>query len=147
MPSYYETHKDQLKAKMRENDAKRRAKIREDMKNDPAVAEREREKMRMKYYKQNEGKVKRALDDCLASASISPVFQKYIRDVLFVNDNFKHLTMKSVILLKSLSTIHNAETSKGEIDFSTLFDEGYSAEGSEGTEESEGENTQRSASF
>lgn len=148
MPSqYYLAHQEELKAKMRENDAKRRAKLREEIEKNPSLIERERERMRAKYYRANETKVKRALDECLEDTNISPVFQRYIREVLLKDDNYKQLSVKSIILLKSLSTLNNATTKKREIDFTNIFDEGYTSDGSEGTEEGKGETTKRSTSF
>ena len=53
MPSqYYLAHQEELKAKMRENDAKRRAKLREEIEKNPSLIERERERIRERGYTQ-----------------------------------------------------------------------------------------------
>lgn len=121
MPSYYETHKDALKAKMRERDAERRAKVKEAVKTDPAIAEKEREKMRVKYHKQTESKVKRMLTACLDDMSISATFKRFVQELL-ANANYKLLTPASIKLMKEVSTIHNAEKERdGEFDFTDIF--------------------------
>jgi len=121
MPSYYETHKDALKAKMRERDAERRAKVKEAVKTDPAVAEKEREKMRVKYHKQTESKVKRMLTACLEDMSLSATFKRFVQELL-ANENYKLLTPASIKLMKEVSTINNAEKERErELDFTDLF--------------------------
>jgi hypothetical protein len=132
MPSYYETHKDALKTKMRERDAERRAKVKEAAKTDPAVAEKEREKMRVKYHKQTESKVKRTLTACLDDMTLSPVFKTFIRQVLLADDKYKLLTPASINLMKEVSTIHNAEKEREgerEFDFTDLFTSDGDADG------------------
>ena len=123
MPSYYETHKDALKAKMRERDAERRAKVKEAVKTDPAIAEKEREKMRVKYHKQTESKVKRMLTACLDDMTLSATFKRFVQELL-ANTNYKLLTPASIKLMKEVSTLHkdNAEKERdGEFDFTDLF--------------------------
>jgi len=121
MPSYYETHKDELKAKMRERDAERRMKVKEAVKTDPAVAEREREKMRAKYHKQTESKVKRTLSLCLEDMTLSPVFKTFVRQVLLADEKYKLLTPASINLMKEVSTIHKDAPKERELDFTDLF--------------------------
>ena len=119
MPSYYETHKDELKAKMREREAERRAKVKEAVKADPSVAEKERERMRVKYHKQTESKVKRMLTACLDDMTLSATFKRFVQELL-ANENYKILTPASIKLMKEVSTIHNAEKER-EFDFTDLF--------------------------
>lgn len=121
MPSYYETHKEELCRKMRERDAERRAKVKEAAKTDPAVAEKEREKMRVKYHKQTESKVKRTLMACLDDMSLSATFKRFVQELL-ANENYKLLTPASINLMKEVSTINNAEKERErELDFTDLF--------------------------
>ena len=121
MPSYYEKHKDELKAKMREREAERRAKVKEAVKADPSVAEKEREKMRVKYHKQTESKVKRMLTACLDDMTLSATFKRFAQELL-ANENYKILTPASINLMKEVSTIHNAEKERErEFDFTDLF--------------------------
>ena len=119
MPSYYEKHKDELKAKMREREAERRAKVKEAVKADPTIAEKEREKMRVKYHKQTESKVKRMLTACLDDMTLSATFKRFAQELL-ANENYKILTPASINLMKEVSTIHNAEKER-EFDFTDLF--------------------------
>ena len=121
MPSYYETHKDELKAKMREREAESRAKVKEAVKADPSVAEKERERMRVKYHKQTESKVKRMLTACLDDMTLSATFKRFVQELL-ANENYKILTPASINLMKEVSTIHkdNAEKER-EFDFTDLF--------------------------
>ena len=119
MPSYYEKHKDELKAKMREREAERRAKVKEAVKTDPTIAEKEREKMRVKYHKQTESKVKRMLMACLDDMTLSATFKRFVQELL-ANENYKILTPASINLMKEVSTIHNAEKER-EFDFTDLF--------------------------
>ena len=119
MPSYYEKHKDELKAKMREREAERRAKVKEAVKTDPTIAEKEREKMRVKYHKQTESKVKRMLTACLDDMTLSATFKRFAQELL-ANENYKILTPASINLMKEVSTIHNAEKER-EFDFTDLF--------------------------
>lgn len=125
MPSYYETHKDALKTKMRERDAERRAKVKEAAKTDPVVAEKEREKMRVKYHKQTESKVKRTLLAFLDDMTLSPIFKTYVRQVLLADDKYKLLTPASINLMKEVSTIHKdapkEREDEREFDFTDLF--------------------------
>jgi ATP-dependent exoDNAse (exonuclease V) beta subunit len=121
MPSYYEKHKDELKAKMREREAERRAKVKEAVKADPSVAEKEREKMRVKYHKQTESKVKRMLTACLDDMTLSATFKRFVQE-LIANENYKILTPASIKLMKEVSTIHNAEKERErELDFTDIF--------------------------
>ena len=121
MPSYYETHKEELCRKMRERDAERRAKVKEAAKTDPAVAEKEREKMRVKYHKQTESKVKRTLMACLDDMTLSATFKRFVQELL-ANENYKLLTPASINLMKEVSTINNAEKERErELDFTDLF--------------------------
>ena len=122
MPSYYETHKEELCRKMRERDAERRAKTKEAAKTDPAVAEKEREKMRVKYHKQTESKVKRMLMACLEDMTLSATFKRFVQELL-ANENYKLLTPASINLMKEVSTLHkDAEKERErELDFTDLF--------------------------
>jgi len=104
---------------MREREAERRAKVKEAVKADPSVAEKEREKMRVKYHKQTESKVKRMLTACLDDMTLSATFKRFVQELL-ANENYKILTPASINLMKEVSTIHNAEKER-EFDFTDLF--------------------------
>ena len=120
---YYEEHKDELKAKMRQRDAERRAKIKEECGTDPAVLERERERMRAKYHTNINNKVKRTLTACLDDMTLSATFKRFVQELL-ANENYKLLTPASIKLMKEVSTIHKGDAEKeGErkLDFTDIF--------------------------
>jgi len=123
---YYEEHKDELKAKMRKRDAERRAKVKEECETDPAVLERERERMRAKYHTNINNKVKRMLTACLDDMTLSATFKRFVQELL-ANNNYKLLTPASIKLMKEVSTLHKDAEKEREhkFDFTDLFtDEG-----------------------
>jgi len=110
---YYEEHKDELKAKMRQRDAERRAKIKEECETDPAVLERERERMRAKYHTNINNKVKKILTEMSQSPNIAePV--KTICSNFLANNTFAGLTVKWCEDLRRVSWIENKDATEDE---------------------------------
>ena len=138
---YYEEHKDELKAKMRERDAERRQKIKEECETDPAVLERERERMRAKYHKNINNKVKKILNEMAQSPNIAEPVKMICRNFL-ENNTFAGLTVKWCEDLKKVSWVENkAENAEvKEDDFRVrhgITDSDSDSEGTDGAEESE----------
>jgi hypothetical protein len=112
---YYEEHKDELKAKMRQRDAERRQKIKEECETDPAVLERERERMRAKYHTNINNKVKKILTEMSQSPNITePV--KSICSNFLANNTFGGLTVKWCEDLKKVSWVENKDATREEED-------------------------------
>lgn len=139
---YYEEHKDELKAKMRQRDAERRQRVKEQIAEDPAVLERERERMRAKYHTNINNKVKKILTEMSQSPNIAePV--KTICSNFLANNTFAGLTVKWCEDLKKVSWVENKDaTREEEDDFRArhgLTDGEGTSEGDSGAEEGEGE--------
>jgi len=133
---YYEEHKDELKAKMRERDAERRQKVKEECETDPAVLERERERMRAKYHKNINNKVKKILNEMSQSPNIEESVKMICRNFL-ANNTFAGLTVKWCEDLKKVSWVENkAENAEvKEDDFRVRHGISDSDSDSEGTDE------------
>ena len=131
---YYEEHKDELKAKMRQRDAERRQKIKEECETDPAVLERERERMRAKYHTNINNKVKKILTEMSRSPNIAEPVKTICRNFLD-NNTFSGLTVKWCEDLKKVSWVENKDATREEEDFRTRhgFSDGDDAD-SEGTD-------------
>ena len=138
---YYEEHKDELKAKMRQRDAERRQKVKEQIAEDPSVLEQERQRMRAKYHTNINNKVKRILTEMSQSPNISePV--KIICSNFLANNTFAGLTVKWCEDLKKVSWVENKDATRQEEDFRArhgLTDGEGTDTGDSGAEESEGE--------
>lgn len=106
---YYEEHKEELKAKMRERDAERRQKIKKECETDPVALERERERMRMKYHKNMNNKVKKMLDEILQLPNIEESVKTMCRTLLDKN-TFVGLTVKWCEDLKKVSWVENKDS-------------------------------------
>jgi len=136
---YYEEHKDELKAKMRQRDAERRQKVKEQIAEDPAVLEQERERMRAKYHTNINNKVKRILTEMSQSPNIAEPVKTICRNFL-ENNTFAGLTVKWCEDLKKVSWVENKDATREEEDFRARHGlEDGTAEGDSGTEEGEGE--------
>ena len=140
---YYEEHKDELKAKMRQRDAERRQKVKEQIAEDPAVLEQERERMRAKYHTNINNKVKKILTEMSQSPNISEPVKTICRNFV-VNNTFAGLTVKWCEDLKKVSWVENKheDATREEEDFRArhgLTDGEGTDEGNSGGEESEGE--------
>ena len=139
---YYEEHKDELKAKMRQRDAERRQKIKEECETDPAVLERERERMRAKYHTNINNKVKKILTEMSQSPNISEPVKMICRNFL-ANNTFAGLTVKWCEDLKKVSWVENKDATREEEDFRVRhslddFSDGQGTDtGNSGTEEGE----------
>jgi len=139
---YYEEHKDELKAKMRQRDAERRQKIKEECETDPAVLERERERMRAKYHTNINNKVKKILTEMSQSPNIAEPVKTICRNFL-ANNTFAGLTVKWCEDLKKVSWVENKDATREEEDFRVRhslddFSDGQGTdEGNSGTEEGE----------
>lgn len=113
---YYEEHKDELKAKMRQRDAERRQKIKEECETDPAVLERERQRMRAKYHTNINNKVKKILTEMSQSPNIAEPVKMICRNFL-ANNTFAGLTVKWCEDLKKVSWVENKDATREEEDF------------------------------
>jgi len=139
---YYEEHKDELKAKMRQRDAERRQKIKEECETDPAVLERERERMRAKYHTNINNKVKKILTEMSQSPNIAEPVKAICRNFL-ANNTFAGLTVKWCEDLKKVSWVENKDATREEEDFRVRhslddFSDGQGTDtGNSGTEEGE----------
>ena len=148
---YYEEHKDELKAKMRLRDAERRQKVKEECETDPAVLERERERMRAKYHTNINNKVKKILTEMSQSPNIAEPVKTICRNFL-ANNTFAGLTVKWCEDLKKVSWVENKHedaTREEEDDFRARhgFSDGDADsegtdEGNSGGEEGEGEDSE-----
>jgi hypothetical protein len=117
---YYEEHKDELKAKMRQRDAERRQKIKEECETDPAVLERERERMRAKYHTNINNKVKKILTEMSRSPNIAEPVKTICRNFL-ENNTFSGLTVKWCEDLKKVAWVENKDATREEEDFRTRY--------------------------
>ena len=138
---YYEEHKDELKAKMRQRDAERRQKVKEQIAEDPAVLEQERERMRAKYHTNINNKVKKILTEMSQSPNISEPVKTICRNFV-VNNTFAGLTVKWCEDLKKVSWVENKDATREEEDFRArhgLTDGEGTDTGDSGAEEVEGE--------
>jgi len=136
---YYEEHKDELKAKMRQRDAERRQRVKEQIAEDPAVLEQERERMRAKYHTNINNKVKRILTEMSQSPNIAEPVKTICRNFL-ENNTFAGLTVKWCEDLKKVSWVENKDATREEEDFRARHGlEDGTAEGDSGAEEGEGE--------
>jgi len=143
---YYEQHKDELKAKMRERDAERRQKVKEECETDPAVLERERERMRAKYHKNINNKVKKILTEMSQSPNIAEPVKTICRNFL-ENNTFSGLTVKWCEDLKKVAWVEDkqkdAESKEDDFRVRHGFSDGDDADsegtdtGNSGAEESE----------
>jgi len=143
---YYEQHKNELKAKMRERDAERRQKVKEECETDPAVLERERERMRAKYHKNINNKVKKILTEMSQSPNIAEPVKTICRNFL-ENNTFSGLTVKWCEDLKKVAWVEDkqkdAESKEDDFRVRHGFSDGDDADsegtdtGNSGAEESE----------
>jgi Fe2+ transport system protein B len=146
---YYEEHKDELKAKMRERDAERRQKIKEECETNPSVLEQERERMRAKYHKNINNKVKKILTEMSQSPNIAEPVKVICRNFL-ANNTFAGLTVKWCEDLKKVSWVENKEQNAEvkEEDFRVrhgiddFSDSEGTDEGNSGGEEGDAENSE-----
>lgn len=144
---YYEEHKDELKAKMRQRDAERRQKIKEECETDPAVLERERQRMRAKYHTNINNKVKKILTEMSQSPNIAEPVKMICRNFL-ANNTFAGLTVKWCEDLKKVSWIENKDATREEEDFRVrhslddFSDSEGTNTGNSGGEEGDAENSE-----
>ena len=144
---YYEEHKDELKAKMRQRDAERRQKIKEECETDPAVLERERQRMRAKYHTNINNKVKKILTEMSQSPNIAEPVKTICRNFL-ANNTFAGLTVKWCEDLKKVSWVENKDATREEEDFRVrhslddFSDSEGTNTGNSGGEEGDAENSE-----
>lgn len=144
---YYEEHKDELKAKMRQRDAERRQKIKEECETDPAVLERERQRMRAKYHTNINNKVKKILTEMSQSPNIAEPVKMICRNFL-ANNTFAGLTVKWCEDLKKVSWVENKDATREEEDFRVrhslddFSDSEGTNTGNSGGEEGDAENSE-----
>jgi signal recognition particle GTPase len=144
---YYEEHKDELKAKMRQRDAERRQKIKEECETDPAVLERERQRMRAKYHTNINNKVKKILTEMSQSPNIAEPVKTICRNFL-ANNTFAGLTVKWCEDLKKVAWVENKDATREEEDFRVrhslddFSDSEGTNTGNSGGEEGDAENSE-----
>jgi len=144
---YYEEHKDELKAKMRQRDAERRQKIKEQCATDANALAQERERMRAKYHTNTSNKVKKALMEMLECVNVNEVVKTMVRNFL-ENNTYHGLTLKWCADLKKVGWINNKDAEgKAEDDFRDKHGLNHSDsegadEGNSGGQESEGEDSE-----
>ena len=121
---------------MRERDAERRQKVKEECETDPAVLERERERMRAKYHKNINNKVKKILTEMSQSPNIAEPVKTICRNFLD-NNTFSGLTVKWCEDLKKVAWVEDkqkdAESKEDDFRVRHGFSDGDDAD-SEGTD-------------
>lgn len=102
---YYETHKEEVKAKMRERSAKQREEDRLIREADEAAAEEQRQNWRVKYAMKEQRAVKAQIDTWLSDETIVDEFKSFLRRFVLPEDAYRAFTPKMLKVLASLPIV------------------------------------------
>jgi hypothetical protein len=98
--AYYQTHKDEIKARMRERDAAKREAAREARMVDGEAAESQRAEWRLKYERRGQRAVKAQIDAWLASPDTTDAFKTFLRQSMLPEDAYRAFTPKMLDAIK-----------------------------------------------
>lgn len=104
-PSYYERHREELCARMREQDARRRAELRSFLEEHPECTAKNRELMRRKYYTTSSNKILKRINILLESEGVSEVLKAFLRDTL-IGKKYRVFTPK---VMEALELVYAVE--------------------------------------
>jgi hypothetical protein len=92
---YYETHRDEILAKMRERDAKRRDEARKYLAEHPEAVDLNREKMRGKYHNWLANKCKNQIEEWLALPDLKAEIRPYLQ-IVIKEEKYKMMKPKTL---------------------------------------------------
>jgi len=107
-PSYYERHREELCARMREQDAERRAETRAFLEENPQCVPKYRELLRRKYYKTSSNKIYREITHLLNDDGISEVLKTFLADTL-IDGKYRVFTPKMMEAFKLIYAIEHQQ--------------------------------------
>ena len=99
---YYEAHKEEIKAKMRERNAKQREEERLIREMDEDAAEEQRQNWRVKYAMKEQRSVKKQIDAWLTNEGVVEEFKTFLRRVMLPENAYRNLTPKMIKVFESL---------------------------------------------
>ena len=107
-PSYYERHREELCARMREQDARRRAELRAFLEEHPECIAKNRELMRRKYYTTSSNKILKRINALLEGEGVSEVLKAFLRDTL-VGSKYRVFTPKMMDALEHVYAVKDGQ--------------------------------------